>query len=382
MYSFLLWREFKLSIAEINAVFPEWKTVFCNNKVLVMDDLSEDDILSKASRLWWTIKICKVLETIKPSYESITSCLFKHKTDWKFTYWVSLFWVKMDLKKLLLNVKKYLRSNEVSSRFINKDFKNLNSAQIISEKLIKKWSDFSVFMAWDKAYFTKSIFIQDIDSYSDRDYSKWRDMQIWMLPPKLSQIMINLSWGQTIYDPFVWLWTVLIESIYMWNKLVLWSDLNQRMVEVSSDNLSSLKEKFDFDFDIFNLNAKFISERTNELNKADAIVTEWYLWEVMTQKNISMDRIEKQKDSLEKIYEWFFAWLSKSNFSWKIVISFPFWELNWEYKFCDNIYSILENYTDIHPLNVQSFSPTKMWSLLYKREKQLVWREVFLLWIK
>jgi tRNA G10 N-methylase Trm11 len=34
-----------------------------------------------------------------------------------------------------------------------------------------------------------------------------------MLPPKLSQIMINLSGGDVIYDPFVGLGTVLIEAV-------------------------------------------------------------------------------------------------------------------------------------------------------------------------
>jgi tRNA G10 N-methylase Trm11 len=57
--------------------------------------------------------------------------------------------------------------------------------------------------------------VQNIDEYSKRDYSKDRDMQIGMLPPKLSQMMINLSGGKTIYDPFVGLGTVLIESLYM-----------------------------------------------------------------------------------------------------------------------------------------------------------------------
>jgi hypothetical protein len=54
--------------------------------------------------------------------------------------------------------------------------------------------------------------VQNIDGYSERDYGKNRDMQIGMLPPKLAQIMINISSPlplgeglgvRAFYDPFV-----------------------------------------------------------------------------------------------------------------------------------------------------------------------------------
>ncbi|MDR0772144.1 MAG: hypothetical protein LBF15_03770 [Candidatus Peribacteria bacterium] len=42
-----------------------------------------------------------------------------------------------------MGTKKELKKASVSSRFINKDFKNLSSAQIIGEKLIKSESDYN-----------------------------------------------------------------------------------------------------------------------------------------------------------------------------------------------------------------------------------------------
>jgi len=47
----------------------------------------------------------------------------------------------------------------------------------------------------------------------------------------------------------------------------------------------------------------------------------------MTQKNITRERIEKQKEAIQKIYEPFFTGLKKSNYKGTIVISFPFWEM-------------------------------------------------------
>ena len=213
-------------------------------------------------------------------------------------------------------------------------------------------------------------------------------MQTWMLPPKLCQMMINISSGKTVYDPFVWLGTVLIESILMWNKKVYWSDLNQVMVEHSRNNIFKFAQENNIileDVEFIKLNAKFINESSVLLEKnIDAIVTEWYLWEIMTQKNISIDRIDKQKESLISIYEKFFENLKKIKYEWNIVICFPFWEISWKYIYFEEIYKTLSILCDIQPLFPTSFEniTTKAWSLLYKREKQLVWREIFKLKIK
>lgn len=380
MIWFALWREYKLSTAEILAVFPEGKTVYFSKDVLILDLIEENEVLQKADFLWWTIKIFKIIET-----DILTDAL---EVEWKFKYGISTFWDKKNLKEILNSTKKILKENWVSSRFINKDFTNLNSAQIIWEKLVKSGTDYSYIFDFDKKYIWKTIWVQDIYSYSKRDYSKDRDMQTWMLPPKLCQMMINISSGKTIYDPFVWLGTVLIESILMWNKKVYWSDLNQTMVEHSRNNIFKFAQENNItleDVEFIKLNAKFINESSVLLEKnIDAIVTEWYLWEIMTQKNISIDRIGKQKESLISIYEKFFESLKKIKYEWNIVICFPFWEISWKYIYFEEIYKTLSILCDIQPLFPSSFEniTTKAWSLLYKREKQLVWREIFKLKIK
>ena len=397
MIWFQLGREYKLSVAEILAVFPEWKTVYLSTDFLILDNIDEGKVLDKADTLWWTIKIVKIWSS-SPLIKGIIGesiILDKaEKHEWKFKYWLSIFWENKNLKKILMTQKKELKSNKISSRFINKDFKNLSSAQIIWEKLIKRNTDFNYIYTTDNIYFWVWIWVQDINSYSKRDYSKDRDMQVGMLPPKLCQMMINLSKPlpnpplqgegikQVIYDPFVWLGTVLIESILMWNKEVYGSDLNERMVEKSTKNIEKIPNN-DVKIEIFQQNSKYIDE-VKILNKIDSIVTEWYLWEVMTKKNISIERIEKQRKSLLDLYNWFFKWLKNSKYKWNIVISFPFWEMKWKYFYFTEIYDILKQYCNIKQLlpNSLDIQTTKSWSLLYKRDKQLVWREIFKLRIK
>ena len=378
---FQLWREYKLSIAEILAVFPMWKTVFLSNDFLIIKGVEKENIIKKADKLWWTIKIVEII-----NYDDILKDWLDN--EWKFKYWISIFWEKRNLKKILLEQKKIFKAKWVSSRFINKDFKNLSSAQILWEKLLKSWWDYSIIYTNDNQFVWKTIWVQDIDNYSKRDWQKDRDMQIWMLPPKLCQIMINLSWWKNIYDPFVWLWTVLIESILMWNKNVYGSDLNTKMVENTINNINDFIKTNNLNLDdlkIIKLNSKFINESEILLKKkVDSIVSEWYLWEVMTQKNINIERINKQKISLLELYNKFFEWLKDIKYKWNLVICFPFWEIKWKKIFFEEIYNILNKYCIIENLfpNNYIITTTSSWSLLYKRTKQLVWREIFKLKMK
>ena len=383
MYGFLLGREFKISVAEILSVFPNAHTIYQSKEILILDNISKEEILEKISHIGWTIKVTTIEKTTKSIQDALIE---KAPYEGKFRYGLNLFWERKSLKDILMKVKKHLRSNDISARFTNKDFKNLNAAQIIGENLVKRESDFNFIFTKEITYFGQTIWIQDINSYGERDYSKDRDMQIGMLPPKLSQMMINLSGGRTIYDPFVGLWTVLIESLYMGNAKVYGSDLNEKMVNTSLYNCKEVAKKLNLEADIQTekLNAKFINESPYFDKWVDWIVTEGYLGEIMTKKNIAIDRIEKQRESLEKIYSAFFKNLSKLNYSWNIVISFPFWEIRGKYYYFEEIYKILEKYCEIQRFFPEDYliSATKAWSLLYKRDSQLVWREIFKLKMK
>lgn len=292
------------------------------------------------------------------------------------------------MKELLKTSKQIVKNSWLNPRFVNKDFTNISSTIIIKEALIKKQTDINIINTPETIYLWRSIFVQNIYAYSNRDYWKETDMNIWMLPPKLAQIMINL-WKKdkninSLYDPFVWLWTVLIEWAFMWLKNLYWSDINWKMIETSTKNLNNIKSKFDFEINIFNQNAKYINE-VKSLNEIDQITTEWYLWEIMTKNNISLERINKQKEKLLDLYSWFFSWLKKSNFKWNIVISFPFWDMKWKFLFFEEIYDIINKYCKIEKLITDeniNFQETKAWSLLYKRNSQIVWREIFSLIIK
>jgi len=394
LYWFNLWREFKLSIAELLAVFSESKVIYSGASVLILDWLSEQIILEKAPILGWTIKIFELKLTTSEDaiLENIVSLTVWN--EWKFKYSLNTFWDKnIKLENILKKSKRVLKDKSISARYFNKeDGKNLSSAQIIWNSILKKWFDLNIVDISGIYYFWKTIWVQDIDAYSKRDYGKSRDMDVGMLPPKLSQMMINLWREQnleldSIYDPFVWLGTILIEWAYMDIKNLYWSDFNEKMVQASKSNLGNLKSKFSsLKFEIIEADARDTDKNPIiKNNKIDLIVSEWFLWEVMTQKNINMQRISIQRNNLEKLYEKFFAWLKQNSFYGNIVISFPFWNLAWKHIYLTEVYDIINKYCEVKALFPKEFvwfSETKSGSLLYKRDNQLVWREIFKLKIK
>lgn len=399
MYWFELGREFKLSLAEIFSFFKDYTIIYLDEKILLLDNLNDFEIKDFTKKAGGTIKIFEIKNIFSKSTKSLEIFDFirqeLEKLVWgKKDFWISFFGEsKFDAKRFLLDAKKFLKEQNISSRFVNKDFQNLSSAQIIGENLVEKGSDINIITTKNEIYLTKTLWVQDINAYSKRDFWKKRDMQIGMLPPKLAQMMINI-WGAgkkgniKIYDPFCWLGTILIESLIMGNKEVFWSDKNEEMVQATKENLDfTIKSSFltSIKYQIQNLDARNIqNSEILKTSKIDAIITEWYLWEIFTIDSIKQEKIEDERKKLFDLYKDFFAWLKKARFAWIIVISFPFWEIKRKYIYFEEIYTLIKSYCHIEKMIGDNHlaRETKVWSLLYKRSNQLVGREIFKLMIK
>lgn len=385
MYAFQLWREFKLSLAEIYTFFPAINIIHASKDVCVLDNVPKSELLKKVQHMWGVIRLIELIPNYK--WKADVVVVDNAKThEWKYRYGISSLWGAKDLKKVLMDTKRSLKNEGISARFVNKNFSTLNTAQVISEWLIERWTDFIVISTWDLEYFGRSIWIQDIDSYTKRDYWKTRDMQVGMLPPKLAQIMINIGndWKEkntSIYDPFCWLWTVLIESMLMWNTEVYGSDISSENIEKTKQNINFTRKNFENNLKTSQfqvLDAKGISS-SPFLKKSDIIVTEWYLGSIFQKYSVTEKKIDEEKQKLLDIYEKFFFWLQKANFTWNIVISFPFWDIRGKYYYFSEIYAIINKYCKILPQLPAwlDFGHTKSGSLLYKRPDQVVGREIF-----
>ncbi len=385
MYAFWLWREFKLSLAEIYALFPTSSVQYADKNICIIDIQKKQEVLTKAAHMWGTIKIIELFPNYRGKpVENIVS--IAEQSEWKFRFGLTYLWNEWGLKPYLMQTKKLFKEYGISGRFINKNFKNLTSAQIIWENLVERNADFTIISAGDMEYFGKTIWIQDIENYSKRDYGKTRDMVVGMLPPKLAQMMIHISEWKSIYDPFCGLWTVLIESILMQNTNCYGSDISAENIEKTKENISYARKNFKNSVKTAEaqvLDARGISS-SPFLKKSDAIVTEWYLGQVFQKYSVTEKKIEEEKVKLLEIYTKFFEGLSRANYKGTLVICFPFWEVRGKYVYFSEIYDLIKKHAKNLPLlpSLEDIKHTRSWSLLYKRPDQIVGREIFKLKIK
>lgn len=392
MLIFILGREFRLSIAEIYNFFSNSNCVFVNQKIAIFEWISKQEVLDNFYKLGWSIKVIEVTKELKKENDFIKESIHfieNQAKDYegKFNFALASYSEKSNVFTTWIQIKKELKKSiDTNLRFVNKDNSNINAA--VYKKELMNWVELNYIETPDKLYIWNTIAYQDVDNYSERDYGKSRDMQVGMLPPKLAQIMINLSRIKenkiidSIYDPFCWLGTVLIEASISWYKTIIWSDLSEKMVEASNKNIRNYIDKW-MDVDISTHDAMKIWELDFLKNSSNiTIVSEWYLGNIMTKWHVTEDKIKIERKNLSSLYEKFFSWLKKLNFKWPIVISFPFWQFKWKYYYFEEIYNIFKKYwfkpQKLLPENIE-FRETRSWSLLYHRPTQQVGREIFCL---
>ena len=134
----------------------------------------------------------------------------------------------------------------------NRHMELQNIAMNFKKQLVKKERIGTKAFEWhiiergnDQCIIAETIAFQDIDGYSDRDMGKSRDMNVGMLPPKLSQMLLNLAElksHQAFYDPFCGLGTLPIEALRYEDMLVIASDIEEDLVAKTKSNLEQMQD--------------------------------------------------------------------------------------------------------------------------------------------
>lgn len=296
LYAFELGRKKELCLAELLAVLGKENLVEKNLDTAIFR-LKESDtkhIQTLQNSLGGTIKIIEIFATIKKEDET-KDVVKKHlnenfsETTGKIPFSVTIlskkFLDKIFIKNLLTSSKKILKELGLNSRFVNQNFGNTKPSTIYKARVIEKGVDINIIYGEKGIYVGKTVAIQDIDSYSLRDFDRpKRDAKVGMLPPKLAQVMINLAVPQAknktiIYDPFCGTGVIPMEGLLLGYD-VIGSDIDQRMVEYTQENcdwlIKNFKQKETPSFRFFKNDARFLTK--NELpEKITAIVTEGYL---------------------------------------------------------------------------------------------------------
>ena len=480
LYAFTLGREWKLSLAELFAVWGEEAYREHTETIAIFQILgySDEQIQKRFLTIGGSIRVMKVIGESDPKrfptdvIQEIQDAHSRHSEErriqelrkksldtsqvqydengkwWKITFALGAYGLDFQLSNIGLRIKKTLQERGYSARLVNTENENIVSAVFKRERLWKTGLELNLIAMtplskgeWSqeprtknqepRTYLTITLACQDIDAYTRRDTGKSRDMVVGMMPPKLVQMMINItttssqpspkreggfgspslkekgSGDEGIYDPFCGLGTTLIEAANMGITRIYGSDLSPEMVAASKQSLAEFireervwqerikaawgtpsKDFSDFESDIFLLDARKIRTglerilRSSNLRTFEPsniqIISEWYLGEMMSPRDITLDKVQSERKKLASLYMDFFSWLRDAKFCGSLVMSFPFWNMHGTYSYFTEIYDVIEKCG----FQVIDLLPGAMWlntrhgSLLYRRENQTVGREI------
>lgn len=232
-------------------------------------------------RLGGSVKLCRLLAILDTtSWSDMETYLLKtvpehlqYLPEGKLQLGISVYDVRASSRQIEatgLKLKKLIKGTGRSIRLIPNKAPQLNSAQVIHNKLTGPlgW-EFVFVRSGNKTYLALTEQEQDIEAYAARDQMRpKRDAKVGMLPPKLAQIIINLTGLQsakptpTVLDPFCGTGVILQEAHIMGFE-AYGTDLETRMVEYAKVNIEWLQQM---------IHPLGVSWR---IEQADATTTEW-----------------------------------------------------------------------------------------------------------
>ncbi|HEX6258399.1 MAG TPA: methyltransferase domain-containing protein [Candidatus Saccharimonadales bacterium] len=194
-----------------------------------------------------------------------------------------------DVQKTGLIIKQRLKKSGRSVRLIPNNETSLNTAQVLHNRLgtaDNKREILIVAMNDGRTVIAQTKQVQDIEAYTFRDRGRpRRDAYVGMLPPKLAQTMINLGGfvhaqpeaglaQPRLLDPFCGTGVVLQEAALL-RYAVYGTDVSEKMIRYSRDNLQWLAETHRVHFDWYLHEADATSATWQQ--PIDVVVGETYL---------------------------------------------------------------------------------------------------------
>ena len=293
MFVAILGRLPKLSIAELEAMFGKShvRAVSRSTAVVDTDNLSIDS-------LGGSLKCGKVIHTFPadghPTLEQASHWItrtYVHQllaVGGKITLGISAYGFSISprqLQSIGLSLKSSIKRHGASLRLVPNTSIELSTATSHNNKLglsPKKRELFIIKTDDGAIVIAESNGAQNITAYARRDRNRpRRDAFVGMLPPKLAQIMVNLAVGNTtkatILDPFCGTGTVLQEALLRGYD-VCGSDLSQKMINYTTENLAWLQSKYHITGTVRSLEqADAMTHQWTEGQQLDAVICETYL---------------------------------------------------------------------------------------------------------
>jgi SAM-dependent methyltransferase len=386
----ILGRQPKISIAELESLYGSDAITEINGYAATVNV----DYSLPQERLGGSIKTAKFLTrlencNLKDAFDYLQKTVPDHLDslpEGKMQFGVSVYGFDTSARTILKNVltlKKIIKSAGRSVRIIENKKPDLEAAQVLYNKLTGPlgW-EILIIKDGSDCLLAQTTGVQNIDDYSKRDFDRpKRDSYVGMLPPKLAQIMINLAAGSRkpddsrppiLLDAFCGTGVVLQEAMLM-GYFVYGSDINEKMVRYSRDNLNWLQEQHRIrsQWNLEIADATSYSWR----QPIDAVVSETYLGKPLTSLPAA-NKLEQIMNEANEIAERFLKNIAPQlKPDTKLCLALPAWHLTQgEFEHLgvlDHLSELGYNRLDLKHASWQD--------LIYYRKDQVVARELTIL---
>jgi tRNA G10 N-methylase Trm11 len=427
MYIAILGRQPALGIAELECVFGGSSVKVISNQAAVLScdgfDIQRFGGIPKAGIV--------VDELPKSDWHKVSQKVVQYYSNkWslfegKITLGISSYGFNVDareVQKTGIILKQKLKKSGVSLRLVPNPTPSLNSAISHHNKLGLSPNKIELLIVQGndgKVIIAESTGSQNITAYASRDQMRpKRDAFVGMLPPKLAQIMINLAVGllnksalgivssvtleptsdptpglesdvarssdatnytqsddqdkRTILDPFCGTGVILQEAVLM-GYSVYGTDLSEKMIRYSRDNLNWLADSHHTQFDWFLREGDAMNAKWQQ--PIDAVVSEVYLGQPFSAPP-SPTKLDEVRQNCNHIISEFLKNLAPQiQPGTPVCIAVPAWRNK------DVNFTHLPLISTIARLGYKphEFTNISQNDLLYYRENQIVARELMIL---
>jgi tRNA (guanine10-N2)-dimethyltransferase len=384
MYIAILGRQPALGMAELERLHGSDQTRWFSDHSALIDSTSFD-----FERLGGTQKAGHVVaELPRGDWRQVSMKLVRAYTDaWKntegkVTLGISAYGFDVsprDIQKTGIILKQKLKASGVSLRLLPNSEAALNTATSHHNKLGLSDNKVELLVVRarnGKVVIAESVGAQNITAYTKRDQERpKRDAFVGMLPPKLAQMMINLSaprLGARVLEPYCGTGVVLQEAALMGLK-VYGTDLSDKMIDYSRVNLDWLADiqRTEIDATIHQGDAM----DTQWQPPVDAVACESYLGQPFSAPPSPAKLTEVRKTCNYIISEFLKNIGSQLESGTPLCVGVPAW------RDTDGRFTHLPLIDELTKLGYDrfDFANVKNSDLLYYREDQVVARELLVL---
>jgi tRNA (guanine10-N2)-dimethyltransferase len=298
---------------------------------------------------------------------------------------------RRDLGAMLQRIKREMVATDRAARIVVSKESTLSAAALTQGKILERGFELLVLCHPGGLTWGITATMQDISAYGTRDVGRpSRDTLSGMLPPKVAQVMVNLSQvnkDEKLLDPFCGSGTILQEAALLGVQNLQGSDISAKAVADTEENFAWLTrhmpETGSTEFAVRELDASQL-ERAYGAATFDVVVTEPYLGP--PQRGAPQGRVLLPLVSaLSRQYTTWMQSISKVlKPNGRAVMVWPFYRVEPNGYFLQLQKAAHDaGFTIIAPpkqlLDAAWFRSTPRGSVLYSRPDQIVGREIVVL---